>query len=170
MLGHAASVNRRPKAKAFPFRSSGQRTRPRAIEPATFEPPVPARHEGDDDPAPRRSTAAAFARACYGRKAVPSWRARGACWTSGQTRQMTWEGVDMKKSFAIFAVISLIATGAVADVGRARQLGTLGGNNSNARAINNAGQIAGDSDTADGAVHAFLFERGNMRDIGTLGG
>jgi probable HAF family extracellular repeat protein len=44
-----------------------------------------------------------------------------------------------------------------------------GGSSSTACAINNAGQIAGSSDTTGGALHAFLFE-GGFRDLGTLGG
>jgi uncharacterized repeat protein (TIGR01451 family) len=51
-------------------------------------------------------------------------------------------------------------------------LGTLGGSNSYAFAINSAGQIAGQSDTANGETHAFLYSYadGGMTDVGTLGG
>ncbi len=49
-------------------------------------------------------------------------------------------------------------------------LGTLGGNNSWGRAINNAGQVVGESDTADLNVHAFMWSNGSMTDLGTLGG
>jgi probable HAF family extracellular repeat protein len=38
------------------------------------------------------------------------------------------------------------------------------------RAINDAGQIVGTSVTANGETHAFLWEAGTMRDLGTLGG
>jgi probable HAF family extracellular repeat protein len=51
-----------------------------------------------------------------------------------------------------------------------QDLGTLGGANSYATAINNSGQIVGYSDTAAGAQHAFLYTSGAMQDIGTLGG
>jgi len=47
-------------------------------------------------------------------------------------------------------------------------LGTLGGNSTVATAINDRGQIVGWSFTAAGAPHAFLWEDGAMRDLGTL--
>ena len=44
-------------------------------------------------------------------------------------------------------------------------LGTLGGDFSRARAINNLGQVVGWAECADGA-HAFLWEHGTMTDLG----
>ncbi|MBU6409750.1 MAG: immunoglobulin domain-containing protein, partial [Verrucomicrobia bacterium] len=49
-------------------------------------------------------------------------------------------------------------------------LGTLGGTNSSAAAINDLGQIVGSAGTVDGSTHAFLFTNGILRDLGTLGG
>ena len=51
-------------------------------------------------------------------------------------------------------------------------LGTLGGNWSNASGINDAGQAAGYSHTAEGSQHAFITgpDGVEMRDLGTLGG
>ena len=50
-------------------------------------------------------------------------------------------------------------------------LGTLGGTNSGASAINDKGQAAGWSLTSSGEHHAFLWTvTGGMRDLGTLGG
>ncbi|PTR14521.1 putative secreted protein with PEP-CTERM sorting signal [Nitrosospira sp. Nsp2] len=51
-------------------------------------------------------------------------------------------------------------------------LGTLGGNNSIATGVNDAGQVAGYSDTAGGVIHAFITGPDGMamRDLGTLGG
>ncbi len=51
-----------------------------------------------------------------------------------------------------------------------QDIGTLGGNNSWGRDINNAGQIVGESTTATRNTHAFLWENGTMTDLGTLGG
>jgi probable HAF family extracellular repeat protein len=52
--------------------------------------------------------------------------------------------------------------------GTLRNLGTLGGGNSWAFAINEAGQVVGQSYRADGLWHAFLWQNGMMRDLGAL--
>lgn len=49
-------------------------------------------------------------------------------------------------------------------------LGTLGGTNSVAHAVNNLGQVVGNSRLANGEEHAFLWKDGMMTDLGTLGG
>jgi probable HAF family extracellular repeat protein len=52
-----------------------------------------------------------------------------------------------------------------------RDLGTLGGTNSVAYGINNAGQVVGGADTAgDATEDAFLYSGGKMIDLGNLGG
>jgi probable HAF family extracellular repeat protein len=52
-----------------------------------------------------------------------------------------------------------------------QQLGTLGGDESWAYAINNAGQVAGTAQPITADSHAFLFTDGaGMNDLGTLGG
>lgn len=46
--------------------------------------------------------------------------------------------------------------------GRSLDLGTLGGTNAIATAVNNRGEAAGTSDTADGTTRAFLWRRGGL--------
>lgn len=49
-------------------------------------------------------------------------------------------------------------------------LGTLGGSFSNAYDIDNAGRVAGAAAVSGENLHAFLWNHGQMTDIGTLGG
>ncbi|WP_426337418.1 HAF repeat-containing protein [Pseudoduganella sp. R-31] len=55
--------------------------------------------------------------------------------------------------------------------GRHIEIGTLGGTDSTANAINNQGVVTGGALTANNAWHAFRYEESlGMRDLGTLGG
>lgn len=49
------------------------------------------------------------------------------------------------------------------------ELGTLGGNYSEAIAVNNHVQVVGSSQTASGEYHAFFWENGEMTDLGIQG-
>jgi probable HAF family extracellular repeat protein len=53
--------------------------------------------------------------------------------------------------------------------GRVTELGTLGGDSSEAIAVNERGQVLGESTAADGTTHAFLWTRGHMVDLGRVG-
>ncbi len=55
-------------------------------------------------------------------------------------------------------------------LGGMTDLGTLGGEDSTAYGINNAGHIVGSADIPGGTTHAFLYSGGAMADLGTLGG
>jgi len=50
------------------------------------------------------------------------------------------------------------------------ELGTLGGSSSYANAINDLGQIVGESSVSSGYDHAFVDSNGVLLDLGTLGG
>ena len=45
---------------------------------------------------------------------------------------------------------------------------TFGGDQSTAQAINNAGQVTGESQLCNGNFHAFLDSSGTLTDLGTL--
>ena len=56
------------------------------------------------------------------------------------------------------------------DPADAIDLGTLGGNSTTPRALNNAGQVVGTSVAADGQAHPFVWEAGTMRELPLLPG
>ena len=62
------------------------------------------------------------------------------------------------------------ARGVAAQTYSVTDLGTLGGNESDAKDINDAGRIVGYAKNAAGQDRAFLWRNGSMTDLGTLGG
>ncbi|HEX4627446.1 MAG TPA: hypothetical protein VH137_01535, partial [Gemmatimonadales bacterium] len=65
---------------------------------------------------------------------------------------------------------AFLSTAFLFQKGQLTALGTLGGDGSEARTLNDRGQIVGRSTTTSGASHAFLWQDGTMTDLGTLGG
>jgi len=74
---------------------------------------------------------------------------------------------------SVVVVAAVLPTAPAAARWHLTDLGTLGGAFSRATAINDQGQVAGFSTPAGGTTadpHCFLWERGTMRDLGTLPG
>jgi probable HAF family extracellular repeat protein len=72
---------------------------------------------------------------------------------------------------AVIATSAVMATAAGGLSYSITDLGTLGGTQSAGSEINDAGQVAGWSQTTgDTGLHAFLYSGGRMNDLGTLGG
>jgi probable HAF family extracellular repeat protein len=72
--------------------------------------------------------------------------------------------------FALGVSILTATTAATSFSYRATELGTLGGSSSKAYGMNDAGQVVGIADTSSGFSHAFLWDEGTMKDLGTLDG
>jgi probable HAF family extracellular repeat protein len=56
----------------------------------------------------------------------------------------------------------------ISTTGAGVRLGTLGGTIAFANALNNSNQVVGSSQIANGALHAFLYSNGSMRDLNLL--
>jgi probable HAF family extracellular repeat protein len=70
---------------------------------------------------------------------------------------------------ALGLIMSAFTAQAASPLYSVTDLGTLGGPNSSALAINDRGQVVGASDTStSGVYHAFLYSNGKMQDLGTL--
>jgi probable HAF family extracellular repeat protein len=73
-------------------------------------------------------------------------------------------------ALVLLAFVPVLPAGAATSSYAIRDLGTLGGSESFARAINPGGEVVGYSLTENGERHAFLYSGGAMGDLGTLGG
>jgi probable HAF family extracellular repeat protein len=100
-------------------------------------------------------------------------------WTPGASQTVTWMGnpldepADINGAGQIAATRSLgnsLYQAAILSNGTYRDLGSIGGDTSLARAINANGQVTGLATNASGDTRAFLYSGGVMTELGTLGG
>jgi probable HAF family extracellular repeat protein len=103
----------------------------------------------------------------------------GAASRNGLVYAIFWDGVTTHQlgsgegyAMALNDNDEVVGLGMLYRNGEAIALGSLGGDPSATLAgdINNSGQVVGNSQTADGQTHAFLWENGSMRDLGTFDG
>ncbi|RYZ49775.1 MAG: hypothetical protein EOP07_23980, partial [Proteobacteria bacterium] len=75
----------------------------------------------------------------------------------------------MMKSKSVSTALALLLTATLSDLSLAavKDLGTLGGSYSFARDINQSGQVTGESTTAKGETHAFIWKGAELIDLGT---
>ena len=73
----------------------------------------------------------------------------------------------MKLNRVVWCLVLLFAASACfAQMYTLTDLGTLGGSFSNGLALNNSGDVVGESTLSNGYLHAFLYRTGKMTDLG----
>ena len=92
---------------------------------------------------------------------LPGWRDSYAAAINNRGQIVGWSGKKPSGSDAVGVQHAVMWQN-----GRITDLGTLGGTSSEATAINERGQIVGWSETKTGDLHAFLWQRRTMTDLG----